>query len=181
MSEVRIIAEDGSTSGLRVSPGGFEFGLQGWSPGEQRPRSITFFLNGTVLVADQHGKAIRGAVVDGRNVWFAVNAPVHDDPDDGYIVVRVGTGTAPVRTKLATHAEVIAALEADRVDWRKLVWAGWPQLPYEELKRLPTLPPTPIEELRKIKDGPLRRDALRARREFDEVRTKELQATEAEE
>ncbi len=63
---------------------------------------------------------------------------------------------------------------------RAIVCAGWPQLPYEMMKTLPELPPTPIEELRKIVDPQLRKDALRIKREFDEVRTKELQAVEDE-
>lgn len=76
---------------------------------------------------------------------------------------------------ISTHAQVVAALAAERVDWRTLTWAGWPQLPYEELCNLKELPPTPVDELKNIRDPKLRKDALRARREYDEVRTKELQ------
>ena len=75
---------------------------------------------------------------------------------------------------------VVAALAEERVDWRTLVCAGWPQLPYTVLKELSELPPTPLEELRKIRDPALRKDALRARREADEIRTKEM-AVSAEE
>ena len=143
------------------------FGVQGWSWGEPRPKSITFFLDGTAKVCDQHGRPIRGTVVDNREVRFAATAPGNND--------------APgARAGLATHAQVIAALIAERVDWRTLVCAGWPQLSYEKLCNLPDLPPTPLDELRKIKDPDLRRDALRARREADEAMAKELSSVEAE-
>ena len=135
------------------SPGGFVFGVQGWDWGEQRPRSITFFLDGTARVCDQHGRPIKGTVVD---------------------------GTKAVLFDKCSHAEVIAALDGERIDWRTLTCAGWPQLPYAELKKLADLPPTPIDELRKIKDTDLRRDALKMRREMDDVRAKELQAAERE-
>lgn len=145
------------------SPGGFVFGVQGWTWGEPRPRSITFFLDGTAKVSDQHGRPIAGTETDGKKVLFAPAPPGNDDPP----------GT---RAKYANHAQVIAALADERVDWLKLACAGWPQLPYAELKKLPSLPPTPLVELRKIRDPELRRDALRARREADEVREKELEA-----
>lgn len=83
------------------------------------------------------------------------------------------------RNGLATHAQVVAALAAERIDWRTLNCAGWPQLPYDQLVEAygPSynhLPLTPIEELRKIKDPLLRRDAMRLRRDVDDVRAKEL-------
>lgn len=88
------------------SPGGFVFGVQGWTWGEQRPTSITFFLDGTVKVSDQHGRPIRGVVTkDGRAVYFAK----------------------------CTHAQAVAALTEERVDWTALACSGWPQLPYEQL------------------------------------------------
>ncbi len=150
-----------------TSPGGFVFGVQGWSWGEPRPKSITFFLDGTAKVSDQHGRPIKGCVVDNKEVRFASGPPSPDDAPDA-------------RKGLATHAQVIAALALERVDWKTLTWAGWPQLPYAELKTLISLPPTPIEELRKIRDSSLRKDALRARREVDEERAKEMQAIEEE-
>jgi hypothetical protein len=157
----------GGPHGSAVSPGGFEFGVQGWSWGDPRPKSITFFLDNTAKVCDQHGRPIRGTVVGTKEVLFAAQPPSPDDP--------VGS-----RKHLATHAQVIAALAAERIDWQALVCAGWPQLPYAQLVKLPDLPPTPLEELRKIADPALRKDALKARREVDEVRAKELAATELE-
>lgn len=53
---------------------------------------------------------------------------------------------------------------------RTVEFAGWPQLPYEELKKLTQLPPTPEEELRRIRDPQLRRDALRIKHEFETAR-----------
>lgn len=154
-------------SGEFQSPGGFVFGVQGWNWGEPRPTAITFFLDGTAKVSDQHGRPIRGTVVDNREVRFAQGPPKADD-------------SPGARAGLATHAQVIAALAAERVDWLKLSSAGWPQLPYAELKKLPEVPPTPLEELRKIRDPQLRKDALKLRREVDAVREKELAEAEAE-
>lgn len=37
------------------SPGGFVFGIQGYSYGEVRPTSVTFFMDGTARVCDHHG------------------------------------------------------------------------------------------------------------------------------
>ena len=147
------------------SPGGFIFGVQGWVWGEPRPRSITFFLDGTAKVCDQHGRPIKGTVIDNREVRFAMTAPTGEDYPDS-------------RTGLANHQQVIAALAAERIDWRTLVCAGWPQLPYDQLvaaygPSYARLPMTPLEELRKIKDSLLRRDAMRLRREVDDLRMKE--------
>ena len=50
----------------------------------------------------------------------------------------------------------------------------------KELAALPELPPTPLDELRKIRDPQLRKDALRVRREVDEARAKEVVSAEAE-
>lgn len=130
----------------------FIFGLQGWSWGEQRPTGITFFLDGTCRVNDQHGRPIKGVVQDGKAVYFGQ----------------------------CSHAQTIAALAAERVDWLALVRAGWPQLPYDKLKELKEVPPTPAEELRKIRDPQLRKDALRLRRETDEQAEKELRAAQEE-
>lgn len=157
---------DDMQGGLR-SPGGFIFGVQGFSWGEPRPTTITFFLDNTAMVCDQHGRPIRGTVVDGKEVKFATSAP-SGDRDLG-VQARM----------FATHAQVVAALEAERVQWRSMSCAGWPQLPYVDLKAvygkdLADLPPTPIEELARIRDSQLRRDAIRARREYDDIRAKEL-------
>lgn len=147
------MADHQDTYGM-TSPGGFMFGVQGWTWGEPRPRSITFFLDNTARVSDQHGRPIRGSVIDNKEFRFAAGPPPND--------MIPGS-----RNHLATHAQVIAALAADRIDWLKLSRAGWPQLTYDELKKLPELPPTPLEELKKIKDPALRKDALRIRREYD--------------
>ena len=150
------------------SPGGFVFGPQGWSWGEPRPKTITFFLDGTAKVSDQHGRAIRGVVgLDNKPIMFAPGPPANDDTPDS-------------RKQYANHQQVIAALEAERCDWKTLVSAGWPQIPYAELKKLKALPPTPLKELKKIQDTQLRKDALRARREADEARQKEMQAVDDE-
>lgn len=156
-----------SAMGEFQSPGGFVFGVAGWSWGEPRPKSITFFLDGTAKVCDQHGRPIRGTVLNDKEVRFAQAPPANDDQPDA-------------RANLATHAQVIAALAAERIDWRTLSCAGWPQLSYAELIKIPELPPTPIEELKKIRDPQLRKDALRARREVDSAREKELVDADAE-
>lgn len=132
-------------SGEFRSPGGFVFGTQGWTWGEQRPTAITFMLDGTCKVSDQHGRPIKGTVKDNRPLYF----------------------------DRCSHAQVVAALAEERVDWQTLVCAGWPQLPYAQLKALKMLPPTPIDELRKIADSDLRNDALKIRREMDAAREKE--------
>lgn len=106
-------------------------------------------LDGTCKVCDQHGRPIPGVVTkEGKPVYFSK----------------------------CTHAQVIAALADERVDWQVLASAGWPQLPYAQLKSLKEVPPTPLEELRKIADPALRKDALRLRRETDAAREKEMAA-----
>lgn len=111
------------------SPGGFVFGIQGWNYGEIRPRTITFFIDGTTKVSDHHGNAI------------------------------------PEFT--GSHKEVIAKLKEQGVDWQKIDATGWPQLPYAELKELVNVPPTPLDELVKIKNKELRMDAIKFRKEAD--------------
>lgn len=137
-------------SGQFESPGGFVFGVQGWTWGEQRPRAITFFLDGTCKVFDQHGRTVKGCVIDNKPVYF----------------------------DKCSHAQVIAALEAENIDWKTLACSGWPQLPYAKLKALKELPPTPVEELRKIPDSALRKDALKIKREAEEARAKEFQTVD---
>ena len=141
------MVDNENRSGEFESPGGFVFGVQGWIWGEQRPTCITFFLNGTTKVSDQHGRPIKGTVSkDGKPCYF----------------------------EKCSHAQVVAALTEERIDWTTLTCAGWPQLPYTQLKALKELPPTPSEELRKIDDPVLRKDALRIRHEVDEARAKEM-------
>lgn len=147
------------------------FGVQGWTWGDPKPTSITFFLDGTCKVSDQHGRPIKGTFVDNKEVRFADSAPIADH-----------SGDVIPRTQFATHEQVIAALVVERVDWHKLTSAGWPQLKYEALRELPPgrVPRTPIEELKKIRDPQLRKDALRFRREMDEERAKESAALDSE-
>lgn len=196
------------------SPGGFEFGIQGFVYGPPVPKSVTFFLDGSAMVADQYGNRIKGVLMpDGRPLLFA------DRPPDASKEDASGGPVVP-RPQFATHLQVVEALAAERIDWlsyevrwlgkdsrwhtrdnmtlqaattyqtkllnegnsavsicRTVVSAGWPQLPYDKLKELPELPQTPLAELKKIRDPELRRDALRIRREADQVREKELQAT----
>ncbi len=203
----------GGESWYGRSPGGFEFGVQGWQWGPPVPKSITFFLDGSCVVCDQYGRQIRRAVLaDGRELRFA------DGPPDGS-----REGAVVPRPQYASHAATIAALAAEGINWQafELRWrdktgapkhrggmtqaeaasmqarligegcapvivdraisaAGWPQLPYDELKKLAELPPTPLAELKKILDTNLRRDALRMRREADEAREKEMAGAEAE-
>ena len=180
----------GNTGGV-VSPGGFEFGVQGWTYGEARPVTITFFLDGSAMVSDQYGRPIKGALVNGKEVFFAVTPP-NEEVDSSspyhqrYHEVIEG-GKVKNKTPLATHAEVIAALEAERVDWLKLTRAGTPQLPYEELVKLPpsALPPVAtapedqdayLHQLMKIRDKELRRAALRMRREMYEGVAAEIES-----
>lgn len=160
------------------------------------------------MVCDQYGRQIRRALTAQGEVHFADSAP--EGSQDGRVVSR---------PRFATHAQTIAALAAEGINWqayrvthvtptnqarvrgglslaeagklqeklmqegntsvviaREIVSAGWPQLRYEELVKLAELPPTPAEELKKIMNAELRRDALRARREADSQMEKELQA-----
>lgn len=164
---------------MSMSPGGFEFGVQGWHYADPIPKSITFFLDNTVLVADQYGRPIRGVVAEGKELWFAITPPEqHMDVSLLYQPRSITIENKSV--PLATHAQVIAALTAERIDWKKIPAAGWPQLTYTELKKLGELPPTPLAELRMIRDPQLRKDAMRMRREYDDIRTKELVGAEDE-
>ena len=158
------------------SPGGFIFGPQGWQWGQQKPKGITFFLDGTAKVYDQWGRPIKGTIdSNNKKLFFAERAPSGEETD----LWKAGVLTDRVKTH-ATHAQVVAALEAEKVDWQSLTCAGFPQLSYEELKKLKKLPTTPIKELKKIKDTNLRKAALKVRREADEVRAAELREEEDE-
>lgn len=155
------------------SPGGFVFGNQSWHWGEPKARGITFFLDNTAKVSDQHGRPIPGQLDTNTNrtVLFAKGPPEFDPLPH---VIKE-------RKKCGTHAQVIAALVAEGIDWQSLTLSGWPQLPYEELKKLRVVPNTPIRELRKIPDIELRRAALRVRKEADEARRREMQLLDEEE
>lgn len=168
--------------GTAQSPGGFVFGPQGWTWGQSRVTSITFFLDNTAMVCDQYGRPIRGTSHDGKETKFALTPPASPFQGDSDI---------PVPRGFATHAQVVAALEAERIDWTKLTCAGWPQLPYDRLKELTTpngngqaqfrFPSTPEDELRKIRDPKVRKDALRLRREWEADHAKELELETEEE
>lgn len=149
--------------GSVTSPGGFVFGVQGWVWPEPKPMSITFFLDGTCKVSDQHGRPIKGSSIDGKQVYFAQSPPIEDE-------LSLNQGELPPsRKKYGNHEQVLNALEKDGHNWRKVAFAGWPQLPYEKLVCLKdVLPKTPIEELRKIRDPKLRKDAIKVRREIIE-------------
>jgi hypothetical protein len=170
----------GGSGGL-VSPGGFEFGVQGWNWGEARPVSITFFLDGSAMVCDQHGRPIKGTMVDGKEVWFATTPP-KAERDNSLPYEKRFIDHNKRKLPLGTHAEVITALVDERIDWTKLSVAGTPQLPYDQLKKIPNLPPISEEELRRIPDLQLRKDVIKLRRELNATRTKELAeaATESE-
>lgn len=75
-----------------------------------------------------------------------------------------------------THQEVIANLRASGIDWQKLETAGWPQLPYVELKAMVKVPATPADELAKIKNKELRQAALQLRKEADAAALAESEA-----
>lgn len=202
----------GEESWRGKSPGGFEFGIQGWNWAPPVPRAITFFLDNTCVVSDQYGRCMKGCRLEnGQLMRFADRAP-----EDR---TRQGGGIAP-RPQFATHAQTIEALLGERIDvieeinrygepcrackgnkvvgnkWCQtcfhrdsgestgmapaITYVGWPQLPYDTLKRLKRLPQTPESELKKILDPELRKVALRLRREADAEREKELQLAEKE-
>lgn len=154
---------DEDFSGGITSPGGFAFGVQGWRWGEPKVKGITFFLDNTALVSDQYGRPIKGSVIDGKEVKFAMSPPPGEIPDGADIEVdpTVRQSEIDARKSYASHAKVVEALESERIEWMKLPMAGWPQLPYDKLKQLLRVPRTPLEELEKIRDSNMRRDALR--------------------
>lgn len=81
----------------------------------------------------------------------------------------------PIVEYVGSHAKVVEALKDAGIDWTKLDWAGWPQLPYAELKELNLALHTPLDELMKISNKALRADAIKLRREIDEARAAELE------
>ncbi len=166
-----------------TSPGGFVFGLQGFTWGRQEPKSLTFFLNNTCMVCDQWGRPIKGASVDGKEVWFAPRPPIQDDPIPGHIIHN------RAKVRLATHAEAIAALAYERIDWQTLTCAGFPQLPYAELKKIKVMPFWPFSPTHdpaptagvfctcvrcSITDPSIRKDAMRLYAEGKEAREAEM-------
>jgi len=149
-----------------TSPGGIDFGIQGWDYGEVRPTTIVFLITGIARVCDHHGN--------------------------------------PIDELCGPHADILAQLKEAGFDWfvaddeQRTLWltrknrgkmdknvsmmsvAGFPHLPYAELKKMPRLPETPIDELRNIKNKKHRNDALRARAEADRENQKSMEAEEGE-
>jgi len=175
-------AHGGDRVPTATSPGGFEFGPQGFVWPAPVPMAITFFLDGSALVADQFGRPIKGCDNNGKQVLFAAGPPEGGrDNTEPYVkrkvVTRTLTGGKEERA-LGTHVEVVAALEAEGINWHKLTWAGIPQLPYDTLKKLycpdgswRNLSAVSVSELRRIPDPDGRKNLLRLRREYDEART----------
>lgn len=149
-----------------TSPGGIDFGIQGWDYGEIRPTTVVFLITGIARVCDHHGN--------------------------------------PIEELCGPHAEVLATLKEAGFDWhiaddeKSTLWlvrksrgkmdknvtmmsvAGFPHLPYAELKKMPRLPETPIDELRNIKNKKHRNDALKARAEADRENQRSMDAEEGE-
>ena len=82
--------------------------------------------------------------------------------------IRIKNGLTKVKAE-ELQEKLIKEGVTDVMVYREVAVAGWPQLSYDELMELDELPPTPESELRKIRDLKLRRDALRARKEYDEA------------
>jgi hypothetical protein len=177
---VEMLQRESGATGMKPSPGGFVFGVEGYFPPPPVPTTITFFLDGSAMVCDQMGHPVRGSLIDGKTVLFAMTAP-SAELQESFLPMKRRTIIVDRReVPLATHVEVVAALTKEGVDWTKLTWAGMPQLPYEQLCELPGLQTASIEQLRKIPDAALRKDALRFRREQDEARRKEIEAVQSE-
>lgn len=160
------------------SPSGHIFGVQGFTYGVAVPKCITFFLDNTAKVCDQHGRPMRGTMVDNKKVEFAQGPPQADDKPGA-------------RSHLATHKQVIAALLYEKVDWQTLEMAGWPQLTYDELKEMKKFPAWPfdsthsVREQRQcyclfccIKDKGAREAALRYKLDQDRVIQQQIEAAE---
>jgi hypothetical protein len=151
--------------------------------------AVTFFLNGSAKVSDQHGRPIKGFVSkEGNPIYF--DRCTHQQVVEG--LAGEGIDVIAEMNKTGTPCKVCKGNRTANNKWCQACYhkdsgestglsstlkcAGWPQLRYDMLKKIKELPPTPIEELRKIKDPDLRKDALKIRRELDESRDKELQS-----
>lgn len=184
--------------------GDFVFGVSGWDWGQQRPTSITFFTGcgldcctkteglacphqGFAKVCDQHGRPIKGTVseegtvvlfnkcshaqtiaalqAEGIDVLAAIN-------DAGGQCLRC-KGTKMFNNKWCPVCYHKASGTSTGLK-PMVTCTGWPQLPYDKLKKLKNLPMTPIEELVKIHDQELRRDALKMRKEMEAEHQKAL-------
>ncbi len=107
--------------------------------------------------------------------WLAYQ--VYYRSKDGSRQLRSGL---TVETAGKLQMKVLQDGGSDVVVVREIACAGWPQLPYEELKKLPELPPTPMSDLIKIRDPEMRKAAMRVRREADEAinKSRELERVE---
>jgi hypothetical protein len=176
--------------GEYTSPGGFVFGVQGWTWGDQRAESITFLINGTARICDQHGRLFKvlqrqdGTVLDlgqmthvqiievlaEERINLVEEMNKHGKPCPRCKGTKLESGgSRPCQACYHKNSNTSTGLA------RCLTVAGWPQVPYDMLKKIVNLPPTPIEELRKIRDPQLRKDALRMRREVDAAKAEEMQ------
>lgn len=176
---------EGGGGGLKESPGGHVFGIEGWHWPAPAPTSITFFLDGSAMVADQFGRPIRGADCGGRRYYFATTAPSGELRGQDIALTpyqsRQAVDENRRKVRLASHQEVIEALTAERVDWTTLTWAGLPQLTYDELVSLPGLPLIGEEELRRIPDKEMRKHAIRWRRKVEEDRRADIEVPDLDE
>lgn len=199
------------------SPGGFEFGVTGWIWPNPVPSSVTFYLDNTAGVFDQWGRPIKGVVLpSGREVRFA-NAPPRADDSDAVLRKQFATHAEVVEVLLAEGVDLIAEMNSVgspcprcqgtgrsgerqcrtcRGSGRKAVvsCAGWPQLTYEQLKKLSAVEWPFDRTCRKnssggtgqrcgcvncsIRDPALRRDAMRVRAEAAAAATAEQEAAE---
>ncbi len=152
---------DSDWTGEVRSPGGHVFGLQGFQFADPIVCALTFYLDNTCEVHDQYGRPVRGVITkDNKTVLFAPDPPNADRGNDAYRGPH----------KYATHMETVIALEGENIDWRKLPFAGTPQLDLERLQSIKDRLPegVPIEQLHKIKSPELRAAALRVRLELDQ-------------
>jgi hypothetical protein len=199
---------DGAGNGL--SPGGFEFGVTGWRWAAPIPSSVTFYLDGTASVFDQYGRPIKGVVLpNGKECKFATTPPKADDSD---VVLRkqFATHAEVVEIMLSEKVDLIQEMNSVGTPCPRckgtgktgerhcaacqgtgkrqtIVCSGWPQLPYEQLKRIHNImwPFDRVHDSRSgqrcgcincsIPDAALRKDALRIRSEMVAVQDK-LQA-----
>ena len=130
------------------------FGIQGFSYANPIPHGITFMLDDTTVVYDQYGRVCTGKAIPGDK-----------DRKCEYE---------------GTHKEVIERLRANGIDWQNLSWAGFPQLPYSDLKKLKHIPQELSEDdWKKVPHGTIRKDMKRAAAEWKEDRKKEELLQEA--
>ena len=157
-------------------------------------RGVLMNEGGAVLFAMTPPEAVRDGPVTSRPQYATQVMVIKAMHNEGVnwlaYEVRWASKTGGVKTQgnmtleAAVKRQAVLAKDAgvaSCVVGRQIVCAGWPQLPYEELKKLPVeaLPLSPMDDLRCIPDVQLRKDAMRMRREMEAIRLKEVQmATE---